>query len=290
MKADARCLDCHVEQALRVISKYVRSEEEKWTKLQKIMSILSDVPWGKRPIEVAEYIYTELANMVGKKDVYAEDKKRSNDIAEKILEKFQKIIRSSSDPLYDAAKLAIAGNLIDLGAPGWNEEKVYERILQILEKPYGINDYEEFKERLKESTTLFYLADNAGEIVLDRFFIEIMKEYNPELDVVVAAKSSPIINDVTVEDAKSVLGNVAEVIDSGLEIAGAIIEKANETFRRLFFESDLVIAKGQGNFEGLVGEEKDELYFLLTVKCDVVGDFLGVPPGTLVFMKNTKER
>ncbi len=285
VKADARCLVCHMNQALRVFNKYIRSEEEKWERLKNVMDVLKGAKWGMKPIEIAEILYPALERMVNVRDVYEQEKKRSNEMAEKMLEKFGKIIRSSMDPLYDAAKLAIAGNLIDLGTPNWDEDGIYRKISDILQKPFGINDYEMFKEELSNATRILYIVDNAGEIVFDRFFIEVMKEYNDEVEVVVAAKSKPIINDATVSEASEIMKEVAEVIDSGMTVPGTIVEKGSDRFRKLFFGSDIVISKGQGNFEGIVGESGGNVYFLLTVKCDVVADFLKVPVGTMVFMK-----
>lgn len=290
MRADSRCLICHAMQALRVFNKYMRSEEEKWIRLQDILSVLEKLKWGLKPIEIAEIIYPEIEKIVGKRDVYEKEKKRSNEVALKMLLKMERMIRESTDPLFDAAKLAIAGNLIDLGAPNWDEETVYRKILEILERPFGIDDFEEFKEELSQAGRIFYIVDNAGEIVFDKFFIEIMKEYNPSLEVVVAAKSKPIINDATVEEARQIMGGVAQVIDSGMQIPGAIVEKGSDAFRRLFFESDIVISKGQGNFEGIIEEDNEKVYFLLTVKCPVVADFLHVPERTMVFMKNKRKR
>ncbi len=285
VRADARCLVCHMNQALRVFDKYMRSEEEKWERLKNVMVVLQKAKWGMKPIEIAEVLYPALEEMVNARDVYEQEKRRSNEMAEKMLRKFGEIIKSSMDPLYDAAKLAIAGNLIDLGTPNWNEDSVYKKISEILQKPFGINDYEVFKEELSRSSSILYIVDNAGEIVFDRFFIEVMKEYNEDIDVVVAAKSKPIINDATVLEAAEIMEGVAEVIDSGMTIPGTIVERGSDRFRKLFFNSDIVVSKGQGNFEGIVGESGGNVYFLLTVKCDVVSDFLKVPVGSMVFMK-----
>ena len=285
MRADARCLICHMNQALRVFNRYMRSEEEKWERLKDVMKVLEEARWGMKPIEIAELMYPRISEMVGSKDVYEREKKRSNEMALKMLQRFERMIKESADPLYDASKLAIAGNLIDLGTPSWDEDMVYRKITEILEKPFGINDFENFKEDLSKASTALYIVDNAGEIVFDRFLIEVMREYNPSLSVVVAAKSKPIINDATVEEAREVMDGVADVIDSGMTVPGTIVERGTDVFRRFFFESDVVVSKGQGNFEGIVEEKGGNVYFLLTVKCDVVADYLGVPVGTMVFMK-----
>ncbi|MCD6450673.1 MAG: DUF89 family protein [Thermotogaceae bacterium] len=290
MKADARCLICTANQALRVLNKHIRSEEEKWIRLQDMMKVISGFKWGLKPIEMGEILYSEIEKIIGKRDIYEKEKRRSNEIALSILDKIEKAVRDSADPLYDASKLAIAGNLIDLGAPSWDEERVYNKILEILEKPFGINDYETFKKELSNATSVLFIVDNSGEIVFDRLFIEMIKEYNPSVQIFVAAKSKPIINDATVQEAEEIMNGIATVIDSGMTIPGTIVEKSSEIFRELFFESDIVVSKGQGNFEGLNEEENEKLYFLLTIKCPVVADFLRLPEGTMVFMKNTKKR
>ncbi len=285
MRADFRCLICYLIQSARVFNTYIRSSEERWKRLQDIMSDLSKLNWGLKPMEIAEYVYPRISRILQKYDPFAEIKERSNAIAENILEKIEKEIRSSADPLYDAAKLAIAGNLIDLGNPNWDEERVFDKIIDILEKPFGIDDFEEFKEDLRKASSILYIVDNAGEIVFDRFFMEIARDYNPSMVVTVAAREEPIINDATVEDVLSIgMDKVAGVISSGMRIPGTVVDKATDDFRRAFFESDIVISKGQGNFEGLIDEKRD-IYFMLTVKCDVVADFLKTTVGTLIFMK-----
>lgn len=291
MKADARCLICTLNQAMRVLNKYEKSHHKKWQKIQDIMKKLSDIKWGMKPLEIGGEVHSYLKEVLNTKDPYIEEKKKSNEMAERILEELKPIIRSSTDPLYDASKLAAAGNLIDLGLPNWDEKRAFKKIKDILSKPFGREDFEKFKESIKEAFSLLYVLDNSGEVVFDRFFIEIMKEYNPSLEVTVAAKASPVINDVTVEDALNVgLDKVANIISSGMELPGTILDLSNENFRKHFFESDIVLSKGQGNFEGLVDEIRKNLFFLLTVKCDVIAEFLNVPIESLVFIsKNSLE-
>ncbi|HDG61782.1 MAG: hypothetical protein B5M49_01005 [Thermotoga sp. 4484_232] len=285
MRADARCLICTLNQAMRVLSKYEKSHHKKWQRIQEIMKKLSEMEWGLKPLEIGGRVHTYLKKVLNAKDPYIEEKKRSNEMAERILEELKPMIRSSADPLYDASKLAAAGNLIDLGLPDWNEKRAFERIKEILSKPFGKEDFERFKESIKNAFSLLYVLDNSGEVVFDRFFIEIMKEYNPSLEVTVAAKASPVINDVTVEDALSVgMDKVANIISSGMELPGTMLDFSNEGFRKHFFESDIVLSKGQGNFEGLVDEDRKNLFFLLVVKCDVVAEFLNVPVESLVFV------
>ncbi len=285
MRADERCLICYLIQSARIFKIHVRSAEERWKRLQDVMEDLSKLGWGMKPLEIAEFVYPKISKILQKSDPFAEVKRRSNELAKSVLEKIEREIRYSSDPLYDASKLAIAGNLIDLGNPNWEEDRVFDKIVEILEKPFGIDDFEEFKEDLRRASTVLYIVDNSGEIVFDKFFITIAKEYNPALNFLVAAREKPIINDATVEDVLSIgMDEVARVMSSGMEIPGTIVERASDEFRRAFFESDIVISKGQGNFEGLINEPR-EIYFMLTVKCDVVADFLKTAVGTLIFMK-----
>ncbi|QTA37810.1 DUF89 family protein [Thermosipho ferrireducens] len=289
MLSKARCLLCHVEQAQRVLDKFIHSEEEKWVLMQRILQDLSNTKYGLKPIEIAEILYTKLEEYIGINDIYKKEKELSNKIASRAVEILEDEILDSADPLYEAAKLAVTGNLIDFGTFKENHEKLITRVLELWNEPFGMEDIEEFKERLLDSSTLLYVADNAGEIVFDKFFIEIMKQTNPELYIAVAVKGAPIINDATVDDAiYSGINSVAEIINTELKTAGTTVEKASDSFRRAFFDYDIVIAKGQGNFEGLSDEKRENLYFALVAKCEVVANYIGVPKGTKLFINSRR--
>jgi uncharacterized protein with ATP-grasp and redox domains len=151
-----------------------------------------------------------------------------------------------------------------------------------------LNDFTRFRGILQKGKKIVVIADNAGEAVFDLLFLEQMIKENPQADFFYAVRSRPAINDVIKEDAEFIgIGRLARIIESGSTVPGTIIQKANPEFRDLFFECDLIISKGQGNFETLEGEPRDVL-FVFKVKCDVVARHTGLKKGDLVFaFKNT---
>ena len=288
LRADERCLICSLRQAENLLKKTINSPEKRWVIFRESFRVMSEMKWGMKPLEVNGKVHRFIMEYVKEEDPFKEEKERSNEMAMKLVEMFRTEILNSPDPVYSAAKLAVSGNLIDLGIPGWKTEDVFEKLHEAYERPFDREDFEEFRNALESASTLFYIADNAGEIVFDKFFIEIMKMQNPSLEVMVAVRGKPIINDVTVDDAKQIrLEEVATLIDSGVEEPGVVLDKATPEFRRMFFETDLVVSKGQGNFEGLYEEERENLFFLLTAKCDFVAEVLKVPVGGKVFISSS---
>ncbi|PLV58765.1 DUF89 domain-containing protein [Thermotoga sp. KOL6] len=287
LRADERCLICSLRQAENLLKKTINSPEKRWVIFREIFRIMSEMKWGLKPLEVNGEIHRFIMEYVKVEDPFKEEKERSNEMALKVVEMFKAEILNSADPVYSAAKLAASGNLIDLGIPGWKVEDIFEKLHEAYERPFDREDYEKFREALENASTLFYVADNAGEIVFDKFFMEVLKQQNPSLEIIVAVRGRPIINDATIEDAKQIgLDEVALVIDSGVEEPGVILDKATNEFRKAFFESDLVVSKGQGNFEGLYEEERSNLFFLLTAKCDFVAEILKVPVSGKVFVSS----
>lgn len=289
MKSTSACLVCHVSQAQRILSKYVNNEEEKWNLLTKVLSDLSTVKYGLKPIDISEEMYTNLEKYLKIDDIFRNEKKKSNEIALKLYDTFKLKILDSSDPLYDAAKLAVSGNLVDFGAMPDSLEFLISKVTEIWNEPFSIDDFEEFKLKLLKSNSLLYLVDNAGEIVFDKLFIDIIKSFHKDLNIAVAVKGQPIINDATVEDAKQIgLDKLVKIIDTGLKTPGVTISKSTEEFRKAFYDYEIVLAKGQGNFEGLSDEKRKNLFFALIAKCDVISKFLGLEKNSKIFINSKR--
>jgi uncharacterized protein with ATP-grasp and redox domains len=130
---------------------------------------------------------------------------------------------------------------------------------------------------------ILYLGDNAGEIVMDKLFLETIKHQN----VYYAVRGMPVINDVTIEDAKYVgIDKFAKIISNGYDSPSTILDKCSEEFINIYNKADLIISKGQGNLEGLINVKNEKIFFLLMVKCGVIGDELGVKKGDFVVYNN----
>lgn len=250
---------------------------------EEAASIVKAAPPDITAPELAAVIYGKIKDYTGIADPYAEIKEKSLVGALSIYPHIERHIEASGDGLRAALTASAVGNVIDFGIPGmsFSPEKIVEEYESLT---FEIDDYERLKDELSRAETILFIADNAGEIVFDRFFLKWAK-LNLSAHIVFAVRGGPIINDATVDDAvKSGIGELAEIIDSGAAIPGTVIDKSSDRFRKLFTESDLVISKGQGNFETLEGEER-RIFFILKAKCDAIADYLSVKKGALILME-----
>jgi len=181
-----------------------------------------------------------------------------------------------------AVRLAIAGNIIDLGVKTSIKESNVEKVIRdCLTADFDNQQVEGFRNAVSRAEKIFYLADNAGEIVFDRLLIEQL----PAEKVTVVVKGSPVINDATMEDAEFAgLTEMVEVIDNGSDAPGTILKTCSRIFRNRFEEADLIIAKGQGNYETLSDVDKN-IFFVLKAKCPVIARDLGCEVGEMIFRK-----
>jgi hypothetical protein len=195
-------------------------------------------------------------------------------------------IDKSAEPLLAALKIATAANAIDLGTSANLSDMVArEALLEACYKPlYG--NWLEFRRAANKATDILYLADNCGEIVADRLLIE---RLGPER-VTLVTRGAPILNDATLDDAHALkLHELVEVIDNGSDAPGTILEDCSASFRERFAKADLVIAKGQGNFETLSGVDNN-IFFLFKAKCPVIAEHVGLPLGVHALLRADGKR
>jgi uncharacterized protein with ATP-grasp and redox domains len=219
-------------------------------------------------------------------DIYAEVKEKSNSLSLAYAESFQKKIDASASPLETGLQIAAAGNIIDFGAVNQGPINL-EKELQSLNKiPFARYDIEPFKKALDGASTLLYICDNSGEIVFDMLFIkELQREY-PNLQIVAALRDKPIINDATLEDAKEVgLDHLVATISSGSIYPGTILLETTEEFQKLYASADVILSKGQGNFETLLPVADERLFFLLRIKCEYMAVLSKVRKDNLVLIQ-----
>ncbi|WP_041463809.1 damage-control phosphatase ARMT1 family protein [Pelodictyon luteolum] len=219
-------------------------------------------------------------------DPYRAIKQRSNDLALTYAGEFRRKILEAPDQLAYGVLIAAAGNIIDFGAKQHGSLDVEAELRSLDLHEFGRFDFQEFSSRLATTRRLLYICDNAGEIVFDRLFIEILKRTYPELDVTCAVRERPVINDAVASDALYIgLDEVARVVSSGSVYPGTLTEETSPLFRQLFRDADLIISKGQGNFETLHAEADRRMFFILRIKCDPVAVLSGVAKGALVLMQ-----
>lgn len=282
MKVYLDCYPCFFSQALKASRMVTSDERSIWQILKKVSLSLPDVSFGATPPEIGREIYHIVSEMTGIKDPYLKIKEQCTHQALSLYPDLKKLIDSSRDRLMTSVRLSIAGNVIDFGANAdFNLKKDVETILS---QEFAINHYQEFCETLNSAQKILYLADNAGETVFDRIFIEELPK-----PVIYVVRESPIINDATREDALlSGIDKVAEILSSGCDAPGTILKFCSDEFLEVFHSADLIISKGQGNYEGLTNEDRP-IFFLLKAKCRVIAQDIGVKQGSIILAKANKE-
>jgi len=235
--------------------------------------------WSVSIPEFGTKIHEIIKLETGNRDPYAEMKELQNKIGLRLYEKLRSEVEVAEDPLYLSAKIAIAGNIID-PAPE-NRADMNSTIRGCLEEPIDIDNFELFREEIGKTSQLLYLADNAGEVFFDRIFIEEL--VSRDLGVIYAVKGGPILNDATLKDAKiAKIDEIAKVISNGAPAIGTQLDRCSPKFREVFEGTDLIISKGQGNYES-IGEMNRNIFFVLKAKCPVIARALDVPLGTTIF-------
>lgn len=240
------------------------------------------------PPEMGRIIYGLVKRITQKDDPYLKIKEESNKLALNIYSKLKKKINSSPDRLLMAVELAIAGNIIDYGIKNsLNVDAELAKILDeenkaIKKESKAIFDYENFKYVLNNAETILYLGDNAGETVFDRILLEEIRRIDGNKNIVYAVKERPVINDALIEDALVCgIDKIAEVISSGSDAPGTVLSLCSKKFLNVYKKADMVISKGQGNFEALSGANR-EIFFLFMAKCPVIAKDVGCEVGDFI--------
>lgn len=276
MNISLDCISCFARQALeaaRLVSNDPLVHEQI---MRELLSWVSKIDFDRRPPVIAQHIHRRLRQISGVEDPYRAAKDRHNLVALGLYPKLKAKVEASPDPLSTAVQFAVTGNVMDLGAKGGLGESDILPLLEESAEQRIVGDMSFFGKTVAGARNILYLADNAGEIVFDRLLIE---QLSPGR-VTLAVRGGPVINDATLVDARVAgLHGIVEVVDNGSDAPGTIIDDCSEDFRDRFSRADLVIAKGQGNYETLSSEEQ-RIFFLFRAKCPVVAAHVGVPVGT----------
>ena len=290
MKVHYECAACFLRQAREAVDLATDDESLKMDVTEKVTKIVcKNFHRGAASNVIGTEIHRTIKRETGNKDPYSYQREICNEIALKFLPRVEKIVEDQNG-LESYLKAAIAGNVIDFGAMGLDSD-MEGILIKTMEKGFGVNNSSELENELEKAKTVLYLADNIGEIVFDKLLIKKLHEY--DVEVTVALKEKPILNDACMEDALGIgLDEVAELITTGTDSVGVIYGDVSSKFKEIFDKADMVIAKGLGNYEGL-GEMdlKDKPVFsLLNAKCDPVARDIGVKKGdNVVLMLNTSK-
>lgn len=272
------CYLCHSKTVGHLISKFLPGKEKADCFLEAAHFLLN----GKQKLDnpyLATQIHRLAKGVLGADDLYLAEKDRANRILLQGYQEWRHRVVSSDNPLFTALQLAVVGNIIDYGAHTAREEDTEGQILELLQNDIVIDHTQRLFHEIVKAKSILYLGDNAGEIVFDKLFIETMNHAN----VTFAVRGAPIINDVTLADAEQVgLSDVCKVISNGFDAPSTILDSCSIEFVELFNSVDLIISKGQGNFEGLMEVKHPNLFFLLMAKCQPIAKLLEVNVGDLV--------
>jgi uncharacterized protein with ATP-grasp and redox domains len=278
------CIPCFIRQALDSARLATDDEQIHEQVVREVLRLAADLDMNQSPPAIGQKIHRLIRRLIGNNDPYHEIKRQFNNLALKLYSGLRKQVLSSDDRLETAVRLAIAGNIIDFGVKtSLTESDLKETIAQSLNGHFNNNQIQEFKDAVREAENILYLADNAGEIIFDRLLIEQLSIEK----ITVVVKGKPVINDATMDDAIIAgLPKIVEVIDNGSDAPGTILETCSQAFLNRFEVADLIIAKGQGNYETLSDTEKN-IFFILKAKCPVIARDIGCEVGEMILQKST---
>lgn len=279
------CIVCFLQQADKLLAKHKVEENMASLIISRFNLFIEEHKNNNLSApEVASVLHRMIKSASNIDDLYKKEKKEYNDLLMSLEGVIRDEIVKSDDPFQVALRYALAGNIIDFGPP--KQFDVFKTLSSAVNKKPAIDHTNILKKELNKAKTVLYLGDNAGEIVLDKLFIETINHPN----LYFAVRGGCIINDVTMEDAGYVgMAKDAKIISNGYDAPSTIINRCSKQFKKLFKEADIIISKGQGNLEGLIDVVDKKIFFLLMVKCNVIGELINVKEGDVVVFYNQKK-
>lgn len=273
------CLPCVLRQALEASRMSTEDIELQKLIMDDVLNVLNQYKTFRNPPEIGREIHRIVKNRTGISDPYYQIKQKDLCMALGLYPRVKHLVESREDRLYWALKAAAIGNALDSAiCIGYDMGK---DLNEELEKPFAFYDISVFNRQMKTAKNLLVIGDNAGETVFDCLLLEQF----PNLELTYAVRSSPIINDATIEEARSSgLDQYARIVSTSCDAPGVLLEECNQTFLDIFYGSDIVISKGQGNYETLSDSDCGrDVYFLLKVKCPVLSEIMNVELNKYVF-------
>lgn len=280
MEIQLDCLPCFLRQVLDASRMATDQIDVQRSIIKDTAELIARYEDYKYSPAVGREMHNIVKRHSGVSDPYREVKNHNIKTALLIYPSLKQFLFNKKDRLYWALKIAATGNIIDSAI--YNDIDIESQVVKELDKEFAACDIERFKKLMKNCKTLLIIGDNAGETVFDRVFIEDFLY----LDMTYAVRSEPIINDATIEDVyASDFNRSVKVVSSGCNAPGTIIEECSDAFLEVYNNADIVISKGQGNYETL-SEQDREIFFLLKAKCPIVAKRLGVSVGDYVLKSN----
>lgn len=270
MNLSAMCIRCLIdwqEEKIREIA----DEDKKAAFLKAVAGIIASAGEEDSAPCLVYKINRIYESLFGEVMSYEKEKKEFNSLMLKLESEMEKDIRAGADReevLKNAVNYARTGNYIDFGAMNHVEKKqLLELLHKSLKEEVDGHTFFMLRKDLAEAKELVYLLDNCGEIVADKLLIKILKEQYPQIHITVIVRGMAVLNDAVLEDAEAVgLTKIVEVIGNGNGVAGTQINMLSKEARTILEAADIIISKGQGNFETIHGCGRN-IYYLFLCKC-----------------------
>lgn len=276
MKISYECGPCFLRQAREALDLSCDDDLLKIEIMNDIFDFLSDnFTKNTNSNKTGSIIHGIIKSKTGCEDPYHNEKIKGNEIALSYLDDVKKILKEN-DTLESYVKIAIIGNILDFGAFTLDDD-IDAIINESLEKELAVKDIEEFEDSLKRHDKVLYLVDNTGEIVFDKLLMAKIREYG--VDITIAVKSEPILNDACMKEAlEAGLDEFGEIVEIGAGTVGYVESEISDEFREIFNAHEFIISKGMGNYEGLTETDLSgkDIYFLLCAKCNTIARDIGV--------------
>ena len=276
MKISYECGPCFLRQAKEAMDLSTDDENLKMEIMEEIFKYLEGVfKQGTNSNKTGSLMHQLIKQKTGCRDPYYREKIEGNEIALKYLPDVKEILKQD-DSLENHVKIAIIGNILDFGAFTLDDD-IESVIKSSLKKDLTIKDIDQFEDSLKTHNKVLYLVDNTGEIVFDKLLLEKIRQY--DLDITIAVKSEPILNDACMAEALDAgLDEYGEIVEIGCGTVGYVDSEISDEFREIFNDHKFIISKGMGNYEGLteIDLSAKDIYFLLCAKCNTISRDIGV--------------
>ena len=271
-RLNSQCIICLLDKYLKNIPDSI-DEKTKIQYMQKVLSIISEADKSMSAPEFTEKILTVQKELLGSITDYSAIKSHFNSLVMSIEGEIEDKINASTDKFKTALLYAMSGNFIDFGAmESVDESRLFETLDNAENIEISKTEVENLRQEIINAKNLVYLTDNCGEIVLDKLFIKIIKDLNPKIRVDVIVRGQAVLNDCTIEDAMEIdMYSVADVISNGTAIAGTCLNRISIEAKNLIDTADIIISKGQGNFETLHHCGKN-IYYLFLCKCKMFAE------------------
>ncbi|MBD3810259.1 MAG: DUF89 family protein [Sulfuricurvum sp.] len=281
MTIQQECLGCIAAQSRRVCEAIHADEILTKQIIEYVETALQDADFTLSPPVIAAPLYEQMAILANTDDLYRAQKGYATTQALGYLSFLKETIQQSDDPFMAILKTAVVGNVIDLAAEVSFD--LHEAITSVFQLPFHHDDTEKLRVQLSHAKSVLYIGDNTGEHIFDALAIESLQTLYPQLSVTYMVRGNPIINDVTMDEAlEANIDKICSVVSSGVPTPGFVYEFASVEAKKLFDNADLIIAKGMGNYECMTPQRRENICFLLKVKCSVVATSLNQKIGSIV--------